>query len=314
MKSIAVVGSINVDHVLKITVFPKLGETVIAEGYEIIEGGKGANQAASMGKLDLDVYMFGKIGNDVYGKYILKSLQKCNVNIENIITDKNSSTGSAFITVDEAGNNTIVVNPGANGNLSLEDIENFKRKILENDILVLQMEIPRDIVAFIINIAHRSNKIIILNLAPALDLENDILNKVDFLILNELELENIAKIDYSIKNLGLAIKKIREFYYNKLIITLGLDGAAYSISNNNFKVIPTFNVKAVDRTGAGDAFIGGFTSGIVARKNIEDCIVMGNAAGSYSVAALGAQSSLPYKSELESFMNLNKRNKARFDG
>lgn len=305
--AIAVVGSINVDHVLKVKVFPKLGETIIAKSYELVGGGKGANQATSMGKLGMNVHMFGKIGNDIYGKLILKSLQKCNVSIENIIIDRKNSTGAAFITVDEVGDNTIVINSGANATLSLKDIDNFERKILKNDIIVLQMEIPKDIVSHIINMAKESNKIVLLNLAPALNIENDILNKVDFLILNELELECLTKVSYSIQNLNLAIKKIREFYHNKLIVTLGIDGAAYSISNNDFKIIPTFNVATVDRTGAGDAFIGGFTSGLVANKNIEDCVVMGNAAGAFSVTILGAQSSLPYKNELEDFLKLKEK-------
>jgi len=307
IENIAVVGSINIDHVLKVAMFPKLGETIIAKSYELIEGGKGANQAASMGKLGMNVQMFGKVGDDIYGKLVMESLKKCNVNIENVIIDKTNSTGSAFIIVDKVGNNTIVVTPGANGTLSLKDVDSFEMKILKNDIIVLQMEIPEAIVSHIVNMAKESNKIVILNLAPALNMKNNILNKVNFLILNESELEFLTKVKCSIQNIKLAIKKIREFYHNKLIITLGLDGAAYSISNNDFKIIPTFDVATVDKTGAGDAFIGGFTLGLVANKNIEDCVAMGNAAGAFSVTILGAQSSLPYKNELEDFLKLKEK-------
>jgi len=290
--------------------FPKLGETIIAEKYELFGGGKGANQAASMGKLGLNVQMFGKTGDDIYGKLVMKSLKKCNVNIENVITGKTSSTGAAFIIVDKVGNNTIVITPGANGTLSMKDIDSFKMKILKNDIIVLQMEIPKDIVGHVINMAKESNKIVLLNLAPALNMESNILNKVDFLVLNELEVEYLTKVSCSIQNLNLAIKKIREFYHNKLIITLGPDGVAYSISSNVFKIIATFNVATVDRTGAGDAFIGGFTYGLAANKNIEDCAILGNAAGAFSTTKLGAQSSFPNEKELEDFLKLKERDRS----
>lgn len=290
--------------------FPKLGETIIAEKYELFGGGKGANQAASMGKLGLNVQMFGKTGDDIYGKLLMESLKKCNVNIENVITGKTSSTGAAFIIVDKIGNNTIVITPGANGTLSMKDIESFKMKILKNDIIVLQMEIPKDIVSNVINMAKESKKIVLLNLAPALNMENNILNKVDFLVLNELEVEYLTKVSCSIQNLNLALKKIREFYHNKLIITLGPDGAAYSISSNDFKIIPTFNVTTVDGTGAGDAFIGGFTYGLVKNKNIEDCATLGNAAGAFSTTKVGAQSSFPNKEELEDFLKLKEKDRS----
>lgn len=206
MRSVAVVGSINIDHVLKVEKLPKLGETISSNSYELFEGGKGANQALSLARLGLDVYMFGKVGNDDYGRLLLESLKKSNVNIDNIIIDPNVKTGAAFITVDNKGNNTIVLTSGANGSISIEDIKNLQNKILENDLLLLQMEIPKETVVFMIKMAKKFNKLILLNLAPATEIETDIINKVDYLILNESEMEFLTNLKYTGNNLASSIK------------------------------------------------------------------------------------------------------------
>lgn len=305
MKSTAVVGSLNIDHILKVDKLPALGETIFSNSSILSEGGKGANQAVAIGKLGLDVHMFGKIGNDDYGQLLINSLNNANINTKGILVDDYYKTGSAFITIDNNGDNTIVITPGANGSLNLEDIKKIENLIFDHDILLLQMEIPKDIVIYIINRGKELDKLLLLNLSPAMEMDNYILNKVDYLILNESEVEFLTKVKCSIQNIKLAIKKIRESYRNKLIITLGPDGAAYSISSDDFKIIPTFDVSTIDKTGAGDAFIGGFIYGLVNSKNMEDCIILANAAGSFATTIIGAQKSLPCKEELDSFLKTN---------
>lgn len=305
MKTVLVIGSINLDNVLRVQNLPKRGETIIAKNYEIVEGGKGANQAAAVGKLGVKVSMFGKIGNDIYGEMLLKSLKDSNVNTENIIIDEKISTGTAFITVENSGENTIVIDHGANGKIKLEEIKRLESKIFSNDIIVTQMEIPLEIVFYVIEKARKLNKIMILNLAPAVKIPDKILNQIDFLILNELELEFLTNVIYSRNSLNDAIKKLRNFYKNKIVVTIGPDGAAYSLNDNQLKIIPTFDVIPIDKTGAGDAFIGGFVFGLANDKNIDECIKLGNATGSLATTIIGAQKSLPHLSKLKNFLARN---------
>ena len=269
MKKVAVIGSINIDHILQVEKLPILGETISSNNYILLEGGKGANQAAAMGKLGLEVHMFGKIGNDGYGQLSINSLNNANVNTEGIIIDNCNKTGSAFITIDNNGNNTIVLTPGANGSLDLKEIKKMENLIFDQNIVLLQMEIPKDIVTHIINRSRKLNKLLLLNLSPAMNIDNFILNKVDYLVLNESEMEFLTQIKYSSNNLDIQIKKLRRYFYNNLIITLGPDGAAYSIKNKKFELVPTFDVLSLDKTAAGDAFIGGFVYGLSKNLNIK---------------------------------------------
>ncbi|MCL5072698.1 MAG: ribokinase [Actinobacteria bacterium] len=308
MVGVAVVGSLNIDHVLKVDKLPVLGETVSSNNYILSEGGKGANQAVAIGKLGLKVHMFGKIGDDEHGQLLVNSLKNANVYTEGIIIDERHKTGAAFITIDNNGNNTVVVNPGANGRLDLKDIKKIESLIFDQDILLLQMEIPKDIVIYIIKRGKELNKLILLNLSPAMEMDNFILNMVDYLILNESEIGFLTNVKCSIQNMKLVIKKIREFYHNKLIITLGPDGAAYSISDDDFKTILTFDVATIDKTGAGDAFIGGFVYGLSKGLDIKTCINLGNASGSIATTIIGAQKSLPTKDQLNNFLSKNNLN------
>lgn len=302
MKSVSVVGSLNIDHILTVEKLPSFGETISSINYEVSEGGKGANQAVSIGKLGLKVYIFGKIGNDEFGHLLVKSLESSNVDTGGVIIDSIEKTGSAFITVDKNGNNTIVVTPGANGSLSLTDIKNFENLIFKNDILLLQMEIPKDLVIYLITKAKEMEKTILLNLSPAMNIDKETINKIDYLIVNESEMEFLTNIKYMENNLNIEINELRKFYYNNLIITLGPLGAAYSTKSRNFKIIPTFNVETIDKTAAGDAFIGGFIYGLVKGQDIEGCIYLGNANGSLSTTIKGAQKSLANRNTLDDFL------------
>lgn len=308
MKSIAVIGSFNIDHILRVEKLPTLGETISSYSYELSEGGKGANQAAAIGKLGLGVYMFGKVGNDNYGHLLTKSLINSNVNIGGIIIDSASKTGATFITVDKSGNNTIVITPGANGSFTFNNLKTLESKIFTHDIILLQMEIPEKIVVYVINKIRKLNKLILLNLAPAKKLDPIVLNKVDYLILNESELEFLINIKYTGNNLDIEIAELRKFFNNNLLITLGSDGAVYSIKNKDFEIVPTFNVIPIDRTAAGDAFIGGFVLGLALGKDIKTSTHLGNATGSLSTTILGAQKSLPDKNRLKNFLLKNSSN------
>lgn len=305
MKSIAVVGSLNIDHILKVEKLPSFGETISSFSYMISEGGKGANQAVALGKLEMDVCMFGKIGSDEYGDLLVKSLQNSNVNTQEIIVDKSYRTGAAFITVDNSGNNTIVVTPGANGSFKFDDVRKIENKIFFHDIIVLQMEIPEEINTYIIRRAKEMKKLILLNLAPARIVNPEILNKLDYLIVNESEMEFLTNIEYTGSNLNIEIFEIRKFFHGNLVVTLGSLGAAFSTGDKDFNIVPTFNVLPIDKTAAGDAFIGGFILGLANKLDLKSCMILGNAAGSLSTTIIGAQKSLPDKSILRNFLLKN---------
>jgi len=308
LNSVIVVGSLNIDHVLKVKELPLKGETVIAESYELHEGGKGANQAVAIGRMGINVYMIGKIGKDIYGDMLLESLKMSNVRTEGVVVDKKFRTGTALITVDRKGNNTITLYQGANEGLKINDISKNKKVIKECDIMVLQQEIPKKVVQFAIDMAKDFNKIVILNFAPAVELSKNSLKKVDFLILNELEISKLTGIKCNERNIKEPISKLKKFFKNNIIVTLGEHGSTYMTSYGDYYRIPPIPVNSVDSTGAGDAFIGGFVYGLVQKKNIYNCVVLGNIVGALSVKKVGAQASLPYKKELENFLETKKIN------
>jgi len=302
LNSVVVVGSLNVDHVLKVKELPLKSETIISESYELHEGGKGANQAVAIGRMGIDVCMIGKIGKDVYGKMLLESLTRSNVRTESVVVDKKLRTGTALITVDRKGNNTIVLYQGANGGLKINDILKNKKIIKEYDIIVLQQEIPKVVISFTIDIAKEFKKIVVLNFAPALDLSKDSIKKVDFLILNESEISKLTGIKCNERNVEEPIAQLKKFFKNNIIVTLGEYGSACMTSCGDYYRIPSIRVNSVDSTGAGDAFIGGFVYGLVQKKNIYNCVVLGNIAGAIAVKTVGAQASLPYENELKNFL------------
>ncbi len=306
MYTVLVVGSLNIDHVLRVSELPLKGETILSESYELHEGGKGANQAVAIGRMGIDVRIIGKIGKDIYGQMLLKSLAHSNVKNENIIIDKKLRTGTATITVDRKGHNTIVLYHGANSGLGIDDILKNEKTLKKCDIIVLQQEIPKDVIQFTIDIAKKFKKIIVLNFAPAIDLNKNSIKKVDFLILNESEISKLTGIKCNEKNVKEPILQLKKFFKNNIIVTLGENGSAYITSKGNYYRIPPIRVNSIDSTGAGDAFIGGFVYGLVQNKDIYSCVTFGNISGAFAVRKVGAQNSLPYEKEFKIFLKNHK--------
>ena len=216
--------------------------------------------------------------------------------------DKLEKTGAAFITVDICGNNTIITSPGANYKLTKKDIELNKALILDCDIVVLQLEIPKEVVEYVINFSKNASKLIILNLSPFMNIEKRVLQKVDFLIVNEIEIKQLSGLAFDKNKIKIMLKEIRKFYKNNIIITLGEKGAVGINNNDEIFILPSYPVDKLDSTGAGDAFIGGFILGLISGKDMKECINLGNAVGSISITKLGAQGSLPTEQELSQFL------------
>lgn len=304
MKKVVVLGSINMDLVTLCEKAPRGGETLLGKAFYQIPGGKGANQAVALGKLGGNVSMLGKVGKDSMGEELLKSMKESNVNIDNI-EKSDLFTGVAQITLEEHGENRIVVVPGANYDVDKKYIDDNLEIIKECDILVAQLEIPLETVKYAFSKAKEFGKLTILNPAPAVHLDEEIIKNSDYIIPNETELEVITGIDTKeIEGVKKAAKSLLEKGVTGLLVTLGSQGAMI-IDRQEETLIPAHKVKAIDTTAAGDSFIGGFVRGISDEKSIDESIALGVKVAAIAVTRLGAQTSIPTMEEVLEFKGEN---------
>ena len=307
MKDILVIGSINMDFVVDVDHIPKLGETILSKSILKFHGGKGANQAVAIGRLGGSVKMLGKVGQDGNGNELADALEESNVDIKYVLFDETYPSGTAFIYVDKNGDNCIVVNPASNSNLKVEDIEKYSEAFENVSYCVMQLEIPLDTVKTAVDFCHKKGIKIILNPAPAQQIPEEILCKVDYLIPNETELELMTgeniNTEEDVKN---AINKLLNMGVKNVITTLGEKGAIYA-SRKELKIFNSIKVNAVDTTAAGDSFIGGFVSHLNRENDVMKAIEYSLYVGALTVSKKGAQSSLPYKEEVEEFINSRKK-------
>lgn len=298
--AIVVVGSLNMDIVINVDNMPKEGQTIMGNGLTEIPGGKGANQAVAIGKLKTPVVMIGKVGADAYGTSLLDSLTACNVNTEHIVTSKEKS-GVAVVTVDQSGSNHIIVIPGANFDITEADIQQQKQAIEQCEIVVLQLEIPMEVVKYTLQLAKQLGKTTILNPAPPQPLDDELLANVDILIPNEHELAEICGIErVDEHNLKEATQTLLAKGVQAILVTLGDKVCCYA-DNQTFTLYPAHQVKARDTTAAGDSFIGGFAASYVLNRNIDEAIQQAQIVAAITVTRAGAQSSLPTWEEVQRF-------------
>lgn len=303
MNRVSVIGSINMDMIISVDSMPKVGETIFSNNFKLAHGGKGANQAVAAKRLGNDVYMISKVGKDAYGTEILESLKNENINIDKIFKCEDKPTGTAVITVNKEGNNSIIVIPGSNMAINVNEVQESKKVISESDILVAQFEISMDATIEAFKIAKENNVITILNPAPAKKIPDELLKYTDIIIPNETEAELLTGIE--VKDLESA-KKASEVFLERevkyVIITMGEKGAAV-ISKDKSELIPAYKVKAVDTTAAGDSFIGALTTkmnkGTIDMDNLIEAVKFGNKVSSIVVQRQGAQPSIPYLRELD---------------
>lgn len=296
MNKVCVIGSINMDLVIKVDEMPKEGETILSKYFEKIAGGKGANQAVAAKRSGNLVSMIGKIGKDDNGKILKALLEKEGINTNLIFEDNKEPTGIAMITVNNNGNNSIVVISGSNMTLNEEEIEKAKEEIKKSDILISQFETPENCTLKAFKIAKENNIITILNPAPAKKINDELLKYTDIIIPNETEVEVLTgiKVD-NLEKAKIASKKLLKKGVKFVIITLGEKGAII-ISENNGQLVPAFKVKAIDTTAAGDSFIGGLSSKLNTKKldfeNLLKAVKFGNKVSSITVQREGAQPSI----------------------
>jgi ribokinase len=299
---IIVIGSLNMDLVVSAARLPGTGETIMGESFAIYPGGKGANQAIAAARLGGSVKMVGCVGRDTFGESLLDNLTSNNVDITAVGKDSNSSTGIALITVDNQGSNTIIVVPGANHALLPHDLDGVESIIASSSLVVLQMEIPIETVAHAIDLAKKHKIPVMLNPAPAQQMEKEVLAGIEFLIPNESELAILSGLPVStMLEIRAAAEKMLQIGVKRLLMTRGDDGVYY-VDYQAEIILPAYSVQAVDTTAAGDAFIGALAVAFVNGEEMDAAIRYGLAAGALAVTKAGAQTSLPTKQELELFL------------
>ncbi len=303
MGNVCVIGSINMDLMVKVDRMVKVGETIISKGYYKNSGGKGANQAVAASRLGANVYMIGKVGNDETGDVLLRKLSEDNVDVKYISIDEENPTGMAVITVDEAANNSIIVIPGANMNLDCSNVQRAEDIIKMSELIVAQFETPVEATVSAFQTARENNVITILNPAPAREIPDELLALTDIIIPNETEAYELTKVKIeNEKSIKLAAERFLEKGVKYVIITLGERGAAL-ISRNQYELLKAIKVNAIDTTAAGDSFIGALSSKLCNCKDlsfeeIKNAVIFANKVSSMVVQKEGAQASLPKLEEV----------------
>jgi ribokinase len=295
---IIVAGSMNMDMVVKTSHIPQPGETVLGGTFFMNPGGKGANQAIAVARLGAEVAFIGKIGDDIFGRQSSQLFEDEGVDIAGMVADEDQPSGIALITVDEKGENSIVVAPGANARLYPEDVENSFKNYPDARILLVQLEIPLNTVQFAAELAKKQGVKVILNPAPANKSVPDFYKLIDIITPNVTEAEMLTGVKITDSDSALvAAKKLRSFGVPTVIITLGSSGAIL-LDGEDFHHIDAPKVTAVDTTAAGDVFNGALAVAISEGKPLPEATAFACKAASIAVTKLGAQASIPYRNEV----------------
>ncbi len=288
MSEIVVVGSINVDLVFACKQRPKAGETVLGEKFLTIPGGKGANQAVAAAKLGGNVSIIGCVGDDIYGKKMIENFAVNGVDTS-MIEVLDISTGVAGIMVDQEDNSIVVV-PGANKLLNIKKIDGHIDAIKNAKIVILQLEIPMEVIEYVVDICSTNHITTILNPAPAKKLAEELIKKVSYITPNEHEAIEIFGDD--------DLDDLLQLYPNKLIITQGEQGVVFHDGEKK-QHIPSLKVEVVDTTGAGDTFNGALGRYLLAGEPLFKAIEYANKAAAISITKYGAQGGMPTREEVE---------------
>ncbi len=300
MSKIVVVGSSNTDMVVTSAKMPMPGETVLGNEFNSVQGGKGANQAVAASRAGGDVTFIARVGNDDFGRQAMDGYEKDNINTNCIIIDEMHPTGVALIIVNEiTGENSIVVAPGANANLSRQDIRKFEPIIANAEVLLVQLEVPLDTVTEALKIGKENKVTTILNPAPAQYLGDDVLGLVDIITPNETETRILTDVDPAGES---GVKKAASILLEKVnksvLITLGENGVYQISKGENGYFVAAQKVEAIDTTAAGDVFNGYLAAGLAKGLPMKEAIQRSNKAAARSVTRIGAQPSVPWARDL----------------
>jgi len=285
------------DLVVKINKFPLPGETLLGGDFFMNSGGKGANQAIAVSRLGGDVQFVCKTGRDAFRDKTVSLFKEEGIDTRGMLVDEEKPSGVAVIMVDKSGENSIVVAPGANSSLCVSDIDNLDIKWEFVDFVLLQLEIPIETVAHIVNLASEKGKKVILNPAPAADLPEDLFRKLHIITPNKIEAESISGVKITDnESLVKAAEVLHGLGVEHVIITLGSEGVL--LYSGTPKWIPAIPTISVDSTGAGDVFNAALTVSLSEGKDFEEAIRFANKAASISITRFGAIPSIPHRKEI----------------
>lgn len=317
--NIVVVGSINMDLVFRTPHMPAVGETISGHEFAQIAGGKGANQAVAAARQGAAVTFIACVGDDAYGKQSLIGLQADGITTNFISTVTNIATGVAGIFVDDHGNNSIVIAPGANAQLTPAHIDAAKEAICNADLLICQCETPLATVSAAIQLAFEHGVKVVFNPAPAVSLSDDLLAKVNYLIVNETEATQLSGINVTdVASAQLASDKLLARGVACVLLTMGEQGvcvtgvscqdSGFSAASpdKNYVHLPAIKVDAIDTTAAGDTFVGAFAAGIGRGLSVLAATNEAQFSAALAVTKLGAQSSIPHRKEVERFIQVSR--------
>ncbi|MHB8599999.1 MAG: ribokinase [Ktedonobacteraceae bacterium] len=309
-KTILVVGSLNMDQVVRVPHLPVLGETLLGAGsLKLVPGGKGANQAVAIARLGAPVAMAGRVGNDPFGTQLMASLQAHTVNTGLIAVDQEEASGVAFIFLSPEGNNAIVVASGANMRVGKDQQQNaaiFER-IAQSQAIVLQLEIPLETVLKLIAAGHNAGIPVVLNLAPAQPLPGEALQKLAILVVNETEASLLSGQQVnSLEDARIVATVLHEQGADTVVITLGSQGAVLATDDDTGKTHTTHqpapSVQVIDTTAAGDCFVAALTVALTEQQTPEEALRFAVYASALKVTKFGAQSGLPTRDEVVAFI------------
>ena len=301
-KPIIVVGSINLDLVARAQSIPRPGETLTGDSFRTFFGGKGANQAVAVAKLGYPVMMLGNVGDDAFGEQLRGALRQAGVFVDAVSVVPGAS-GVALIVISSAGQNSIVVVPGANGLLTPAQLEKQSTLLRKAGVLLAQLEIPLESVEFLAAFAEQHGIPLLLDPAPARALAGTLLQRVSWLTPNEVEAEALLNKPGACGSDPLhAAKELLKLGPRNVILKLGSRGCIVASADGTVDAIPAFPVDAIDTTAAGDAFSGGFAVGLMRGQTPKDSAIFASAVAAISVTRHGAQPSMPSNEEVLSFL------------
>ncbi|MEW6523821.1 MAG: ribokinase [Bacillota bacterium] len=299
---IIVLGSLNIDLVVQAPRRPRGGETVTGTGFSVVPGGKGANQAVGLGRLRKKAAMAGRVGEDTFAPLLVANLRAAGVDCSLVQTTPGVPTGTALIVVDDAGENSIVVVPGANGRVSVADVAALEHLLASAKILMMQLEIPLETVEYAACLARRHGVTVMLDPAPARPLPASLLENVDIITPNETEASALVGVPVDGLEEGKhCARSLLERGVGAAVVKLAAQGAVAACRDGVFHV-PGFPVRAVDTTATGDAFSAGLAVARLEGHPLLEAIRFANACGALAATRLGAQTSLPDRAEVDAFL------------
>lgn len=290
------------DLVVKAPRIPVTGETILGEDFIMTPGGKGANQAVAAAKLGANVYLVARLGDDLFAEQSLDNFEKAGVNTRYVVRSQEAPSGVALITVDHEGNNVIVVAPGANRELSTEDVEAARSVIASAWTLVVQLEVPLETVEFAVALADDFHVPVILDPAPARKLDRDLLAMIDVITPNQTEAGIVTGVEVTdVDSARAACRSLLQRNVRAVALTMGSKGFL-AASDEGMEFIPAVEVDAVDTTAAGDAFAGSLAVRMAQGKTFREAADFAKYAAALSVTKMGAQSSMPSSRAVEAFI------------